>query len=226
MAIEICDICGEKVEVNGSQNVPNNCPACFNKWTPMHKEQEQPGLNVVQNKQAGGVSDLTFICQKSGKGIPIPSGTSVVLGREAHGSEVLIQTQISRKHCLVEWNEKDGFLISDMGSTHGTYLGVNRIDCSLNPKQPLNNGEILFLGREIYAVKLESETENQSNQGYACQPSSPQPPLEEDIAVEEMVQETLCKCENCNQSFELTDGMRSNPCCPECGCFNGSWLNL
>ncbi len=45
-------------------------------------------------------------------------------------------------------------MITDLGSTNGTFIGVIKIDCKAHPSQVLADGELLFLGKEPFLVRL------------------------------------------------------------------------
>jgi pSer/pThr/pTyr-binding forkhead associated (FHA) protein len=115
------------------------------------------------------------------------------------GREVLSKVlQISRKHCLIEY--KDGkYLLSDLDSRNGTFLGVSKIDCRKNPGQLLVDGELVYLGKEPFLVRIVPKTE---------------------AAVEETVREqperkaVKFKCPSCGTEFE-----KDAEICPQCGSY-------
>ena len=93
-------------------------------------------------------------CARTGAVIALPQGRSI-LGRERFGAEVLEKIpQVSRQHCTVEVTG-EGVWVSDVGSTHGTFVGPERRDCRAQPRQPIRDGDPLFLGREMFVLSGE-----------------------------------------------------------------------
>lgn len=224
MAIEVCDICGEQVEISSSQQAPESCPVCFNPWSPMRSTKQ----NAEEKCETTiAPSALIITCQKSGKSIRVKPESTVVLGRDAFGAEIFTQPQISRKHCSISWCDSVGFLVSDLGSTHGTYLGVHRTDCHQNPKQVLEDGEILYLARELYTIRVEQKpaiqetTTTQTSESPAKPPSCGTERSSDKKA--DNFNEKSSQCENCNSIIEITKDLVDAPFCPECNCYNHNW---
>jgi pSer/pThr/pTyr-binding forkhead associated (FHA) protein len=46
------------------------------------------------------------------------------------------------------------FVVTDLHSLNGTYLGIEKIDCKTNPKQTVKDNDLIFLGREPFIIKL------------------------------------------------------------------------
>ena len=87
-------------------------------------------------------------------------------------------------------------MISDLGSTNGTFIGVAKIDCKTFSKQVLGDGELLFLGKEPFLVRLIKKEK----------------PEEEPVTAEK--KPTTFKCASCGTEFtERTD------ICQQCGSY-------
>ena len=71
---------------------------------------------------------------------PLPTKRTTI-GRHTDNDCIVNDPTISRKHAEITF-ENDVFVISDLGSTGGTYVNNKRIE-----KSVLNSGDIILLGR-------------------------------------------------------------------------------
>jgi diguanylate cyclase (GGDEF)-like protein len=73
------------------------------------------------------------------------SDEPLLIGRESRCSLHLSDDSVSRRHALIE-SGREGHLISDMGSTNGTYVNEQRVSGS----QRLLTGDRVRLGNQIF----------------------------------------------------------------------------
>lgn len=69
--------------------------------------------------------------------------TKVTVGRSSGNDLVVAHNSISRNHCIIE-ETRDGFFITDLGSSNGTFIGDQRL--SVN-KRTLLKGKYFTMGR-------------------------------------------------------------------------------
>ncbi len=69
----------------------------------------------------------------------------ISIGRDASCSLPLCDDSVSRRHAMIE-PQGDGHLVTDLGSTNGTYVNERRIEGS----QPLAAGDRLRFGNQIF----------------------------------------------------------------------------
>jgi len=151
-----CAYCGEEITFVKESEKPDTCPNCLSLLgsTPVDTSLENATITEVESRNPNG---LTLIYQKTNEEISIPHCNEIVLGRESYGHEVLGKVpQISRRHCKIEFIDGQ-YRVTDLGSLNGTYVGLSKTDCKMYPQQPLNDSDLLFLGREPFLVKLHYE---------------------------------------------------------------------
>ena len=80
---------------------------------------------------------------------PMPvSPPAFFIGRESDNDLVLEGEKISRYHSKIFCNEKDEWLIEDLGSSNGTRLNGEKIDSA----KPISNADIVGLGNRILKI--------------------------------------------------------------------------
>ena len=145
----VCDYCGNRIEIFDSHQIPEDCPNCNQPLEVRHLENTQQAV-----KQESSLDGLTLTYLKTGNQVRIPHAQEFIVGREAAGSELLNKINyISRTHCKIEVLDNQ-YVITDIGSTNGTFIGQSKIDCNSYPRQRLNDGEIVILGREQFRINL------------------------------------------------------------------------
>jgi pSer/pThr/pTyr-binding forkhead associated (FHA) protein len=119
--------------------------------TVMKEDNRQPrgvgvllrnGLLVVVSKNFFGKS---FVIQKP----------SVTIGRREDCDFVLADDLLSREHCRVTVDDKNGFSIEDLSSTNSTWINSKE----LKGKTALHYGDRLLLGDTILRFFLEEAAE-------------------------------------------------------------------
>ncbi len=83
---------------------------------------------------------------KSRKGLEtIPlDGATLTIGRGADNAVVLADRVASRKHCVIEREDGGGFVLRDLGSHNGTWMGENRVI-----EAALSFGDVIRIGSTI-----------------------------------------------------------------------------
>lgn len=105
-------------------------------------------VNVPHNLPAQAAYKLTIISgPDSGRSFFIRSGKQT-LGRQPACDFVLIDEQVSRRHCQLE-EKQEKILITDLGSSNGTLVNGKKIErCFLNP------GERFQVGRTVLELEI------------------------------------------------------------------------
>ncbi len=80
----------------------------------------------------------------------------LLIGREEHCSLALCDDSVSRRHAMIEPHD-GGHLVSDLGSTNGTYVNEQRIAGS----QRLKAGDRLRFGNQIFKYLSSDRIESQ-----------------------------------------------------------------
>lgn len=154
----VCDYCGEEIIFEEVSQKPETCPNCNSFLDQLEPQKMSEPADSTTENQIDKIGQqpctgITLIYQKTGKKVRIDQ-TKVILGREGFGADVLSEIpQISRSHCVIELIDNQ-YRVTDLDSFNGTYVGISKIDCNLNPKQVLNDSDLVFLGREPFLVKL------------------------------------------------------------------------
>lgn len=203
-----CDYCGN--DFNPGDEIPDNCPNCL---SPLNFAAEEEKTN----------NNLELVCQKNGASIALKITESTVLGRTAAGKEILGGIpQISRNHCRIDPKE-DGLHITDLNSTNGTFLGSGKIDCKMQPDQLLEDGQILYLGREPFLIQLSRIKRQQPTTGRfsvtvdsTTTATPPETASKADINENAQKEPTGYECACCRGYISPTPGFT----CPKCRTWN------
>lgn len=160
-----CGFCEAVIALTASGTLPDCCPRCLEPVPPpmavapavRPSPSREPRLDPSVQPPVPPLPpiELELVYGRTGAAIRLALAERAVLGREAAGRELLgAIPQVSRQHCLVE-RDGDGLRVTDLGSTHGTFVGLDRRDCRSAP-QPLGDSDLLQLGRERFLVRVRS----------------------------------------------------------------------
>lgn len=77
----------------------------------------------------------------------------LALGRELDNDVVIPSVSVSRHHAKIELEDGERLIITDLGSSNGTYVNGERIDAPT----VISDGETIILGKVEMTVKLTAE---------------------------------------------------------------------
>ncbi|MDH5655103.1 MAG: FHA domain-containing protein [Spirochaetia bacterium] len=154
-----CKYCGQEISVE--EGSVSTCPNCLSKIDSASTQIKEPVRSENQNAVPSGFS---LIFQKDGTEISFKHAEKMVLGRNGLGQEFFSKIpQISRSHLVIQF-QGNQYTVTDLNSSNGTFLGVEKVDCRKNPGQALRDGELLYMGREPFLVKLNFIDQNMPGQ--------------------------------------------------------------
>lgn len=156
----ICAYCSETVLWRDSEAQPTECPNCFSSIEVAVQVPASAASTATSEALLPDGLTLTYI--KTGETVRLAHEERIVIGREKAGSELLGKLpQVSRTHCFIEYRSGIYF-ISDAASTNGTFTGAAKKDCNKFPKQPLADGDVFYLGKEAFSIKVHLKTMSKS----------------------------------------------------------------
>ncbi len=97
---------------------------------------------------ADAAAPLLRLTTGAEKGRTIALEDGVVIGRSAHGSFLVEELSVSRRHARVERTTFDQLMIEDLGSGNGTFVNGARIS-----SQVLSAGDVVQLGYVTFVVE-------------------------------------------------------------------------
>ena len=217
----VCDYCGEEIIFEEVFQKPKTCPNCnsfLDQLEPQKMSEPVAGTAENQIDKIGQqpCTGLTLIYQKTGKKIHIDQ-KKVILGREGFGIDVLGEIgQISRIHCVIE-RINNQYRITDLDSTHGTFMGILKINCKENPQQVLNNDDLVFLGREPFLAQLHFEAQLTVETGDILAQQDNEIISEPNQSAKR--KSVVYRCKNCGKDYDHKKDI-CEEVCQECGTFN------
>jgi len=217
-----CSNCDEANLFENLSDRPESCMHCLGPLEGLEVQQipesEFVETDTQETKRKGEqMEGLTLIYQKTNEKINIEHMEKVVLGRESFGSEILGKVvQISRNHCLIEFTDNQ-YKITDLDSHNGTFVGISKIDCKKNPQQILNNGDLVFLGREPFLVQLhfEAQPSVEADELSAQQDSE----IASNNGQPDNRKSVFYRCKNCGEDYDHKKDI-CEEVCRECGTYN------
>jgi pSer/pThr/pTyr-binding forkhead associated (FHA) protein len=190
-----CANCGQQYQFTDLSQRPAKCEHCLN---PLDSEPVKPLAEPVTTQAAitaGKIAGLILIYQKTGEKIEIKNVTEVILGRENFGQQVLSKVpQVSRRHCQLKIQDNQVW-VTDLDSMHGTYIGVDKINCKTQPDSALRHNDYLYLGQELFLVNI-------------------------NYRVKEKPKKVVYRCRNCGfeaENFDMSQKICPNPQCKKYG---------
>ncbi len=122
--------------------------------------------------------------REAGQRVPL-SGSEARIGRRAVSDVCLSwDSCVSRDHARLR-RERESWLLEDLGSTNGTYLGDNRLDGTV----VLTAGDRVRIGRTWLELRLEGQTGAEDDLGAEGDPAAQ--PQEDDTAAESLWRRAL-----------------------------------
>lgn len=144
---KFCGNCGTRLYLICSscrQPTDPNMKFCTNCGHPI----ELP-INIekeVKKVEPETLSSLPFLVKKDGEKLSLEKD-SMVIGREENCDLVLPSPGISNRHASIEKTD-EGYLLTDLGSTNGTYVNGKAISNHL-----LKEGDRVIIGTENFSFK-------------------------------------------------------------------------
>jgi len=199
----ICDYCFEDHFFDEEKDRPEICKNCN---TPLGHvkiidamDSDDQNFSVLENFALTNGIVLTY--QKTGDLIEIPHNEIIILGRENTGKEVFENIpHISREHCKIEFINGH-YLVTDLNSMNGTFIGPSRRDCLKHKNQELKNNEVLYLGREPFMVAIFNEAMGKQDYTSAAE-------------IDEELGSLRYKCKGCGKVHDMNLII-----CDECGSY-------
>lgn len=210
-----CDYCNEDIFFPDTASKPAICENCNSSLDGLQVQSVEPVQEYEDTREQETTIDITLTYQKTNEKITIQLSDDtgkIILGRENFGQEILHKIpQISRSHCCLEFKNHQ-CIITDLGSLNGTYVGVARTDCK--ESQVLQDGDLLFLGREPFIVNLSCQSSKQPEESQAV--PEQQPSMETDEIMDDTLEkEQRYRCRSCGAEFDEHADI-----CPDCGTFD------
>lgn len=150
-----CDYCFEDVLFDDQENRPEVCTHCNSPLDHLEirDSDDVPDLEKEAQK-ARRLDGLILIYEKTNEWIEIQHAEIIVLGRQSVGKEVFGKIpQISREHCKIEFFDGN-YLLTDLNSLNGTFLGQNKRDCSKHTQVKIKDNDVIYLGKESFMVQF------------------------------------------------------------------------
>lgn len=166
-----CDYCFEDNTFTDPDSRPVVCANCNSPIDHLEvmDESETFDLELEINKPKS-LNGLILTYEKTRENINIDHNEIIILGRQATGKEILQKIpQISREHCKIEF-VNDNYVLTDLNSLNGTFIGLNRRDCNKHQMEKIKNNDIIYLGREAFLVQLKYKTIEASENTDTLQP--------------------------------------------------------
>lgn len=161
-----CEYCKEDLILGDMNDKPAICSHCN---TPLEgcrvvaMVDVRPGDDLMSDQIPEG---LRLVYQTTGEKIIISHALETILGREQVGAEVFGKIpQISREHCKIEFIDNQ-YLVTDLNSINGTFTGISKNDCRVNPRQVLDDNSLLYLGREPFLINITHKSYNSTQPGH------------------------------------------------------------
>lgn len=88
---------------------------------------------------------------------PLEVGSSVIIGRATECDLVLQDPLVSRRHIEIQYLE-EGFFISDLGSTHGTFHMGFHVQPGSEGKRLLAKDDEFKIGELLFRVSLDRKS--------------------------------------------------------------------
>ncbi len=150
-----CDYCFEDLFFDEIKDRPAICTNCNSPLSHVEITNAEDDSTNEDKQQILQIPDgIVLTYQKTNQTIDIPHNEIIILGRQNTGMEVFGDIpQISREHCKIELFNNQ-YVVTDLNSMNGTYLGSSRRNCLKHKKLVINENDLLHLGRETFVVMV------------------------------------------------------------------------
>lgn len=149
-----CDYCFEDHFFNNENDRPQSCKNCNSPMQHINITDDDEKMDAFKFQSYGLSEGIVLTYQKTGDLIEIPHSEIIILGRQNLGKEVFGNIpHISREHCKIEF-VNGRYLVSDLNSLNGTFIGSKKRDCLRYKMQELKDNSLLYLGREPFLVNI------------------------------------------------------------------------
>jgi diguanylate cyclase (GGDEF)-like protein len=131
-------------------------------FTSFEAQTARFDLSWLQKYRLDKKLPTLFVLRGTDAGLRIPlTKDSVTLGRTIEADLILHDEQISRRHAMIDLDpETQGYRLSDLGSTNGTFLN----DRPIAKPETLKDGDKIFIGTTILKFMLQDEVEMESGE--------------------------------------------------------------
>jgi len=182
-----CDYCFEDNFFSDPENRPVYCENCNSQIDHLEVMDSEVQFSLEEESEKKKVLDgLVLTYQKTDQKIDIPHNEIIVLGRQNAGKEAFAQIpQISREHCKIEYLD-NAYLITDLNSLNGTFLGIKRRDCRKYMQQKIQDADVIYLGKEPFQVRLKYKSVDQRDHDL-------------EVQMEEEIKQMRFKCRACGK---------------------------
>lgn len=109
-----------------------------------------PSEPVSSRRGAGRVPTRFAITQGAQQGLSIPITPTINLGRTADSTILLDDDYASSRHAQLNQRDAETWVVTDLGSTNGTYLNGKR----LTEPTPMTVNDILRIGRTMMRLEV------------------------------------------------------------------------
>jgi Mg-chelatase subunit ChlD len=105
-----------------------------------------------QTPQSKSIALIVTDVKGNANKIELELNSSLFVGRASINNLSFDDTKMSRQHFVIETTD-DGYYVTDLGTTNGTFLNGNRIEGRL----PLAQNDVITAGNEKFVFKAEEE---------------------------------------------------------------------
>lgn len=109
------------------------------------------GNSEERDIETGLLDSITLVQLNTGKSFEIPGHKETIIGRSKTSDIIISNPIMGRAHAKIV-KEGEDFVIVDLNSRNGTYVGDNKLPSG--GKAVLRDGEYITFGNEMFQVKV------------------------------------------------------------------------